>query len=286
MTTEAGQLRQLHGLSKTGFHKISYRLHGPEHPVPIICVHGLGRNARDFDQLAKDLAAAGRRVICPDVVGRGDSGWLADPADYGYPQYLSDMNNLIARLDCRQVDWIGTSMGGLIGMMLAALPGTPLRRLVINDVGGFIPKAALRRILDYFGKDPRFDDADAAERYHREVYASFGPLTDPQWRHLTDTSLRPDGGGWRLHYDPRIAEPMRGQPIEDVDLWPVWEAITCPVLLLRGADSDLLLRETAEEMTRRGPSAALVEFPDCGHAPPLLTPDQIDPVRHWLASEP
>lgn len=272
-------------LSKTGFHKLAYRESGPDHPVPVVCLHGLGRNARDFDALAAALAGAGRRVVCADVAGRGDSGWLRDPMDYGYPQYLADTAALIARLDCRQVDIVGTSMGGLIGMMLAAQPDTPLRRFVINDVGPFIPRAALRRILDYFGKDPRFADVEEAESYHRRVYRSFGDLNDAQWRHLTETSLRPDGDRWRLHYDPRIALPLREAEIADVDLWPLWEAVACPTLVLRGAESDLLLPETAAEMCRRGPGAELIEFPGCGHAPALLDPGQIAPVRDWLMAE-
>ncbi len=272
-------------LSKSGFHELAYRESGPDHPVPVLCLHGLARNARDFDALAADLAAAGRRVVCADVVGRGDSGWLRDPLDYGYPQYLADTAALIARLGSRQVDIVGTSMGGLIGMMLAAQPDTPIRHLVINDVGPFIPKAALARILDYFGKDPRFADLAEAEAYHRRVYRSFGDLSDAQWRHLTETSLRRDGEGWRLHYDPRIAEPMRAVEIADVDLWPLWDAVSCPTLVLRGAESDLLLAETAAEMKQRGPRAELIEFPGCGHAPALLDPAQITPLRDWLAGE-
>jgi pimeloyl-ACP methyl ester carboxylesterase len=272
-------------LSKSGFHLLAYRESGPDHPVPVLCLHGLARNARDFDALAADLAGAGRRVVCADVVGRGDSGWLRDPLDYGYPQYLADTAALIARLGSRQVDIVGTSMGGLIGMMLAAQPDTPIRRLVINDVGPFIPKAALARILDYFGKDPRFADLAEAEAYHRRVYRSFGDLNDAQWRHLTETSLRRDGEGWRLRYDPRIAEPMRAVEIADVDLWPLWDAVSCPTLVLRGAESDLLLAETAAEMKQRGPRAELIEFPGCGHAPALLDPAQIAPLRDWLAGE-
>lgn len=272
-------------LSKSGFHKLAYRDFGPEHPVPVVCLHGLARNARDFDALAAALAAEGRRVVCADVVGRGDSGWLRDPMDYGYPQYLADTAALIARLGCEQVDIVGTSMGGLIGMMLAAQPGNPLRRLVINDVGPFIPKAALARILDYFGEDPRFPDLASAEAYHRAVYRSFGNLSDAQWRHLTETSVRRDGEGWRLHYDPRIVLPMREAEIADVDLWPLWDVVSCPTLVLRGAESDLLLPETAAEMKQRGPRAEVVEFRGCGHAPALLDPAQIEPLRDWLAGE-
>lgn len=275
--------RSLACLSKAGFHQVSYRESGPPDPVPVLCIHGLARNARDFDTLAGVLAAAGRRVIAVDVVGRGDSGRLRDPLDYGYPQYLADMAALIARLDCREVDIVGTSMGGLIGMMLAAQPGTPLRRLVMNDVGPFIPKAALERILDYVGRDPRFADLGEAEAYHRRIYHGFGDLSDAQWRHLTETSLRREGQGWRMHYDPRIAEPLRASEPADVDLWALWDRVACPVLVLRGARSDLLLAETAREMTSRGPRADAIEVPGCGHAPALLEPAQTHAIRDWLA---
>ncbi len=157
----------------------------------VLCVHGLTRSGRDFDRLAAALAASGCRVVCPDVVGRGSSDWLEDPAGYAYPQYLADMTALIARLDVEAVDWVGTSMGGLIGMMLAAQPGTPIRRLVINDIGPFIPKAALARIGDYLGQDQSFADLEAAEAHLRTVHAPFGPLTDAQWEHLTLHSVRP-----------------------------------------------------------------------------------------------
>jgi pimeloyl-ACP methyl ester carboxylesterase len=277
-------------LSKTGFHRVAYRDLGPSepgsaHPVPVIGIHGLARNARDFDALAGVLAAAGRRVICVDIVGRGDSDRLRDPLDYGYPQYLADMAALIARLDCEQVDIVGTSMGGLIGMMLAAQPDSPLRRLVMNDVGPFIPKAALARILDYVGRDPRFADLAAAEAYHRATYRGFGALGDSQWRHLTETSVRKADGGWRLHYDPRIALPLRAAEPADVDLWALWDRVACPVLVLRGAESDLLLPETAAEMARRGPRAEVIEVPGCGHAPALLDAAQTQPLRDWLAGE-
>lgn len=269
-------------LSQSGFHRVTYRAFGPPHPVPVVCIHGLARNARDFDVLAAALGAAGRRVVAVDVVGRGDSAWLRDPTGYVYPQYLADLTALIARLGCNQVDIVGTSMGGLIGMMLAALPETPLRRLVMNDVGPFIPKAALQRILGYVGKDPRFADLAEAEAYHRTIYRGFGDLSDDEWRRLTETSVRPDGAGWRLHYDPRIAVPLRTAEPADVDLWALWDRVVCPVLVLRGAESDLLLPETAAEMTRRGPPAELIEVPGCGHAPALLAPAQTGAVRDWL----
>ncbi len=281
MTPRQGSLL---GLSAGGFHRVTYGAWGEAGAArTVVCVHGLTRSGRDFDALAAALAEAGCRVVCPDVVGRGESDWLADPAGYGYPQYLADMNALIARLDVEEVDWVGTSMGGLIGMMLAAQPKSPLRRLVINDVGPFIPKASLERIGEYLGKDPLFADRAAAEAYFREVHAPFGALTDAQWAHLTEHSIRPaEAGGFRLRYDPRIAQAFDPQKVEDVDLWAVWDALALPVLALRGAESDLLLAETAVEMTRRGPKADLAEFAGCGHAPTLMDEAQISAVRDFL----
>jgi len=275
------------GLSAAGFHDIAYVEWGPESAArPVACVHGLTRNGRDFDALAAALAGTGRRVVCPDVVGRGASGRLADPAGYGYPQYLADMTALIARLDCAGLDWIGTSMGGLIGMMLAAQAGTPIRRLVINDVGPFIPSASLERIAAYVGQDPHFADLGAAEAYLRKIHAPFGALSDVEWRHLTETSVRADpAAGYRLNYDPGIAAAFKPGEMEDIDLWSIWDRIKCPALVLRGAESDLLLAETAEEMTGRGPKARLFTIPSCGHAPALLDPAQTGPILEWLAQD-
>jgi pimeloyl-ACP methyl ester carboxylesterase len=254
----------------------------------VICVHGLTRSGRDFDTLAAALAEAGCRVVCPDVVGRGDSGWLADPAGYGFPQYLADMTVLLARLEVEAVDWVGTSMGGLIGMMMAAQPENPLRRLVLNDVGPFLPKAALERIAGYVGHDPRFADLAAAEAYIRDVHGGFGALADREWRHLAETSVvaaeAEEDGALRLRYDPGIGAGFRARPVEDVDLWAVWDRIAVPSLVLRGADSGLLLPETAAEMTRRGPRAELVEIAGCGHAPALMDVSQITLVRDWLSA--
>jgi pimeloyl-ACP methyl ester carboxylesterase len=278
------------GLSAGGFHRLAYGEWGaPGAERVAVCAHGLTRNGRDFDVLAAALAEEGCRVACPDVVGRGRSERLSDPAGYGYPQYLADATALIARLGVERLDWIGTSMGGLMGLMLAAQPETPLRRLVINDVGPFIPKAALKRIGDYVGRDPRFPDLAAAEAYFREVHAPFGRLTDLQWRHLTQHSIVPDAGpdrgsGYRLAYDPAIGLPFQDPELDDIDLWPLWDAITIPVLALRGAASDLLLAETAAEMASRGPKAEVVEIPDCGHAPALMDEAQVALVRDWLLS--
>jgi pimeloyl-ACP methyl ester carboxylesterase len=223
-------------------------------------------------------------VICPDIVGRGGSDWLRDAVHYGYPQYCADMNALIARLDVAQLDWVGTSMGGLIGMTLAAQAGTPIRKLVINDVGPFVPKAALARIADYVGLDNRFSSLAAVETHLRKVLAPFGPLSDAQWQHLIAFGhrLRPDGT-FGLAYDPGIAVNVKSG-VQDWDLWPLWDRIKSPTLVLRGALSDLLLATTATEMTERGPKAQVVTWDGIGHAPALMAPEQIACVQAWLTA--
>ena len=277
------RLRELKALGLHGFTEIAYAEWGPETGNRVaICVHGLTRNARDFDWLAAALADRGWRVLCPDMPGRGRSAWLGDPADYGYAVYLAASAALIARSDAEQVAWIGTSMGGIIGMMLAAQPKTPLRRLVLNDVGSLIPKASIARIASYVGDAPAFADLQAIEAYLRRVHAPFGALSDAQWRHMAVHGSRPaEEGKLRLHYDPAIAVPFRQQEPQDVDLRAVWNAVKIPTLILRGATSDLLLRETAAEMSADG-RAILVEIPGCGHAPSLMEPAQIATVIDFV----
>ena len=215
--------------------------------------------------------------------GRGQSAWLDDAADYGYPLYLSDVTALIARLDVERVDWLGTSMGGIIGMLFAALPNAPIGKLVINDVGPLVPKAGLERIAAYVGLDPSFPDLKAFEQALRRVYASFGPLSDVQWQHLAEHSSRvkPDGS-IGSNYDPKIAAAFKLAPIGDVDLWTSWDAIACPALVLRGAQSDILPKDVAAAMTQRGPRAKLIEFAGLGHAPALMADDQIAAIRDFL----
>lgn len=271
-------------LSPAGFHRMAYTRWGREGAErTVVCVHGLTRNGRDFDHLALGLSGS-HRVVCPDVVGRGRSGWLTDPALYSYPQYLADMAVLLARLDVESVDWVGTSMGGLIGMMLAAQPGSPIRRLVVNDVGPFVAQEGLERIADYVAKEPVFEDIAAVDAYLRFVLMGFGPMTDRQWRHMAETSVRrlPDGR-FGLAYDPGIATVFKARPIGPVDLWSLWDRITCPVLVIRGGRSDILRPETAQEMTGRGPKARLVTIPNAGHAPALMDEEQIAVVRAFLA---
>ena len=225
------------GLSLSGFHRLAYWEWGPRDAErTLICVHGLTRQGRDFDILARTFARQGWRVICPDLVGRGQSGWLAQPAGYTLLQYGADMNALLARLDVEEVDWVGNSLGGLIAMMLAAQPATPIRRLVINDIGPYIPGAALRRLGVYLNAPPpRFADLAEAEHYIRTTLAPFGALNDDHWRHLAEHSVRPDGNGGLLrHHDPGIAKAYRPWRLGSIMMWDLWDKVRCPVLLLRG----------------------------------------------------
>ena len=286
--------RFLRCVSPRGLHRISYLEWGdPHNGRVLVCAHGLTRCARDFDALAAAMCDR-YRVVCPDVAGRGDSDWLTDPMLYQLPQYLGDMVTLVARLDVENVHWIGTSMGGLIGMGMAGLPaasagqggaaGPLVTKLVVNDAGPVISRASLERIATYVGMAPVFPDVATAERYFRAVHATFGPHTDAEWRFLTEVALRKAaGGGLRLHYDPKIAEPFRASmPEKDMELWPLWDAIRCPTLVLRGAQSDLLTRDTCDKMEGRGPKAKVAEIPGVGHAPTLMHDDQIRIVRDFL----
>lgn len=279
------RLRDVLCAGSKGLHRMRYTEWGdPENPRVLVCVHGLTRNSRDFDALAAALATR-YRVVCPDVVGRGRSDWLADPATYGFPQYVSDMMVLLARLDVESVHWVGTSMGGLIGMIIASQAQSPITRLVLNDVGPVIAAESLQRIGEYVGKAPCFADVAEAERYIRAVSAPFGQLSDAQWRQLTESSIRRnDDGAWSMVYDPAIGEPFRQAYLmhQSVDLWPIYEAIHCPTLVVRGAQSDLLTSEVHVEMGRRGPRTQLVEIPGVGHAPMFLDEAQIAIVRDFL----
>lgn len=248
-------------------------------PRVLVCVHGLTRNGRDFDYIAESLSDA-YRVVCPDVVGRGRSDWLRDPADYTYPVYTSDMAALIASLHVDTVDWIGTSMGGIIGMILAGMPGTPLRRLVMNDVGSHIPKASLERIGAYVGREPEFDSLEAIEAAIRST-SPFGPLTDAQWRHLAVHSATQERGRWRFRYDPGIGHNFHAVPLADIDLTPYWNAVRGQVLVIRGEHSDLLLPQTLERMCMR-PHTETLLVPGTGHCPMLMDDVQVAAVRRFL----
>jgi len=283
------RLRHVSCLDSHGLHRVAYWEWGePGWPDVVVCVHGLTRQGRDFDALAADLVAAGRRVVCPDVVGRGRSDWLADPMGYAVPTYVADMVTLLARLDAERVDWVGTSMGGLIGMGVAALKGSPLRRLVLNDVGPRIQAEALQRIGAYLGQPARFATEEQAAQATWAISQGFGPHTPEQWLALTRPLLKPDAsGGFVFRYDPAIAVPFRALTPElaalgEAALWRAYDSLRLPTLLLRGALSDLLSVHTAHEMTLRGPRARLVEFPGIGHAPTLVQADQRQVVCDFL----
>ncbi|MEZ5607253.1 MAG: alpha/beta hydrolase [Burkholderiaceae bacterium] len=291
-----------------GHHRMAWWQWGAvQAPHVIVCVHGLSRQGRDFDVLARALVACaamqglGVRVVCPDVVGRGQSAWLQDAMGYQYPTYVADTLTLLARLHAQApiatLDWVGTSMGGIIGMLVAGTPGLPLpvalRRLVLNDVGPTIEWQAIQRIRDYVGKGPeRFESVEAAAGHLRALSTGFGPISDADWLRLTRPMLQPlPEGGWRLCSDPAIAVPMAGLTAEalaqgDAILWRAYEQIKAQVLLLRGADSDLLAPATARRMAASGPHARLIEFAGVGHAPMLIADDQVQAVTGFLLPGP
>lgn len=253
----------------------------PDNPHVVCCVHGLTRNCRDFDELA--LALSSRfRVVCVDVAGRGLSGHLQNPQHYHYATYACQLGGVLAHINADQVQWVGTSMGGILGMLLAAAVQSPVRKLVISDVGPVIPKQALEDIAGYLGKAPVFTSQAEVEQYLRQLHSGFGHLSDQQWQHLAKHSSREEVGRWYLRYDPAIAEGF-GEITGDADLRPVWEKVRCPVLVLRGANSELLPAETAADMAR-GANVQLREFADVGHAPMMMSDDQIETVREFLGT--
>src|SRR6266850_1376340 len=298
------QQESFRALANASFHRIAYTDWGSaSNPHVVVCVHGLARNSRDFDFLAAALTPR-CRVICMDVAGRGESEWLGDRSYYTFATYQSDAAAMLARASApprrlfggraeTKLDWVGTSMGGLIGMLLAARPGSPIRRLVLNDVGPLIPWSALLRLKGYITRGKRFENLDEVEAYFRDVCASFGPLTDAQWQHLAHHGVRPAAdGGYELRYDPKIGEGLHGHVdpefplgpdlLRGIDLWSVWSRLEMPTLVLRGAESDVLRPTTVHEMKERKPDVEVAEFPGVGHAPALMSRDQIRVVKEFL----
>lgn len=293
-------------LSPAGLHRMAYWEWGdPDNDRVLLCVHGLTRTGRDFDEVARRLCRE-YRVVCPDVVGRGRSDWLSEPAYYIVPQYVADMVTLLARLNARVLHWFGTSMGGMIGMTLAGLPGasqatdpgeggatpdtlltTPISRLILNDIGPAIEPSALARIGEYVSDPVDFASFDEAVDYIRTVSASFGQHTEEQWRHLTQYVVRQEGERWRKHYDPGLAAPFANSTpaaasAGEAILWRSFDSIACPTLIVRGGDSDLLSAQTAQTMLARNRAARLVEIPGVGHAPSFLTEEQVDIAAEFL----
>lgn len=275
--------------NSTGLHRVAYWEWGDAaNPRVLVCVHGLTRQGRDFDVLAAAMSDH-YRVVCPDMAGRGESDRLPNPAEYVVPRYAADMVTVLARVDAETVHWVGTSMGGLIGMVVASLTPKPLvSKLVMNDVGPVLPPQAIARIGAYLGVPLRWDSIEQAADYLWSISKSFGPHSREQWMALTRPMLRPaDDGGWKLHYDPAIAIPFQTSTPEsaaafEASLWAAYDSVRCPTLLLRGADSDLLTLGLAQAMTQRGPRAQLHQFTGVGHAPTLIADDQVTRVREFL----
>lgn len=275
-------------ISPAGLHHMAYKEWGdPHNQNVLVCVHGVTRVSDDFDVLALALSDK-YRIICPDVVGRGRSDWLPNPQLYQIPQYVSDMVSLLARLDVETVDWLGTSMGGLIGMGLASIPKNPIRKLILNDVGPALNLDAIVRIGEFIGQDVRFDTFDEAAAYIREVSISFGPHSEAQWHKLASDVLKQNKDGkWIRHYDLSLSIPVKEITPElasagEARMWAAYDSVTCQTLLVRGSESDLLTVEAAQEMTRRGPCATLVEIAGVGHAPTFVQPEQIAIARNFL----
>lgn len=266
----------------------------------VVCVHGLSRQGRDFDTLARALQPH-CRVVAVDVAGRGHSDWLADPMAYQLPTYVADLSVLLHELRAERpgvrIDWVGTSMGGLIGMGISAQPALAPARLVLNDVGPTVQWEALQRIGSYLGLDPSFESHEAACEYLASISPGFGPHTPEQWRALSMPLLREREGRVHLHYDPAMAVPFKAmaqgldtQALQaavqagEAALWDLYDAIAVPTLVLRGEDSDLLSVGTVQAMQARGPRPRCVSFAGVGHAPTLIADDQVRAVTDFLLS--
>lgn len=251
----------------------------------VVCAHGYSGNARDFDYLARRLADR-YRVVCVDVAGRGESGWLSSAIEYNFPQYLADLNALLARLGVSQVDWIGTSMGGLLGMLLAAQPNTPIRSLVMNDVGAFLPMPALQHVARNLEAPRGFRSLAGVEAHLRKTRSEWGEIPEEEWKAMTVHAARETESGYRLHFDPALARVMNALPLAPgLFFWDAWRNVTCPTLLIRGAESTVFPRMVAESMRIRHPNAVLEEIAACGHAPSLMTVDQARLVRDFLDAQ-
>jgi len=272
------------GLGYNGFHRINFLEWGSASSDTMVCVHGVSRNAHDFDFFASKMDKK-FHLICPDVVGRGESDHLINGQGYDYLQYNSDMNALLARIGKPKVDWLGTSMGGIIGMVFASLPQTPIKRLILNDIGPEISRGSLSDIGEYIGLAPDFRSLEKLETYIRKIYAEFHPMSDDDWSEMAkNASVRTKTGKFRLRMDPAIGDAFRESiPLFDIDMWDTWERIHCPVLILRGKESSFFTKEVADKMVEINPEAQLVEFEGAGHTPTLRSDEQVKVIQDWLA---
>jgi pimeloyl-ACP methyl ester carboxylesterase len=269
--------------SHEGFKKIAYVEWGkPTAKRTFICVHGMTRNGRDFDYLAKALVKTyDCRVVCPDLIGRGMSDWFEDASRYKFAQYIADMNALIARLDVEDVEWIGTSLGGMIGIVVAAMPNSPIKRLIVNDVGPHVPRFALLRIAKYIKKCPELDTLQQVEVELRERYAPFGTLSDKHWAHIVKYGHKKlDNGKFIFNYDPRIVNIF--WILIGSNIWSSWDSLTCPVMVIHGENSDILTNKTLEKMRILQPKTHIYSVADTGHAPALMADDQVQAIVDWV----
>ena len=281
------QEKSYYGLHENGQHRICYSDWGDENANPVICVHGLTGNGHDFDYLAEDLIKHGHRVIAVDLPGRGRSDFHKDPALYNYDQYMKDLHELLVELNLEapgSVDWLGVSLGGLLGIRMAAMENSPVKRLMINDVGPSVPKEALDFIFGVISQDYAFDTVSDLETRMRETRGkTWGPVTDEQWHHMAEHNARGrDDGRITYAYDPKIGVVFEHSPIGDIDLWAPWANVTCPTMLIHGAESVLLTTDIIERMRQDGPDFDLATFDGCGHVPSLMAPNQIEILRSWL----
>lgn len=271
-------------LSLSGFHEMAYTDWGPtDAQDTVVCVHGLTRQGRDFDVLAHDLAAVGYRVVCPDLVGRGQSDWLPNTTDYVFPQYCADMSILLASLNAKRLHWVGTSLGGLIGMVLAAAPGSPIGKLVLNDIGPQVPLAATMRVSARLLLDPQsFASMAEAEHHMRRIYAACGPLTDEQWRHLTVHSFRQEDGRLLALLDPKVRFAFQWYFYYQMSMWSYWEKLSGPVMLVHGAQSDFVPAGLVRTMRRTVPQLRTHEVAQTGHMPSLMTDQEVSAIRSFM----
>lgn len=282
-TSQKYQKDHVMGLGYNGFHRINYLEWGSADQDTMVCVHGVSRNAHDFDFFAKKMMSD-FHLVCPDVVGRGESDHLINGEGYDYLQYNSDMNALLARIGKPKVDWLGTSMGGIIGMVFASLPQSPIKRLILNDIGPEISRDSLSNIGEYIGLAPEFRTKEELEAYIRKVYVEFYPMSDADWGEMAqNASIRTKTGKFRLRMDPAIGDAFRESiPLFDIDMWDTWEKIHCPVLILRGKESSFFPKEIADKMVDTNANAQLVELEHAGHTPTLRNNAQVKVVQDWL----
>ena len=289
------------GLSREGFHRIFYTEWGtPSNHNPLICLHGATRHSRDFDLLANYLSRGSHRhIFCPDLVGRGESDWLKNPANYSYEQYLADMNVLISRTGQQAVDWLGTSLGGIIGMVLAAQVQSPIKRLILNDIGPQIPANAMRRLANYVGLEPSFNDLEEAILYYKKIFTHIGQLDEATWNRLVSHTIKKTSGGkYMAKMDQRIKMPFSKKamlwnllrhPTQllsenpfDLYLWEMWRKVNCPVLVIYGEKSDVLTPFIMEKMKHLKPETTFFEVKKTGHAPLLESDIEMEMIAKWL----